>query len=1068
MKTSALHSYLTGLTVFLGATAGIAQTAPPITSSIPENAVVLSPFAVTSDKDNGYAATETLAGTRMRTNLRDVGAALTILTPEFLQDLAVTSIEQGLLYTPSVDSFQGNNNDNGTQLRYSSGQTYTIRGFASNEGGQAISHDFFTALDATDNYNLERITLALGPNSMLIGVGSPQGVAVTTTKRAQLQRQKSSVQTQYDSWGSNRMSLDHNQPLVRDQLAFRLNLLHDQKREFRRYEGQNQDRLTLGVTYKPFANTTVTVNHESYNIHRNVSPLIVPWDGALLRWAAAGKPTVNFLSSGQSWTTTRPYVDASGKAVLAAPGVTTVDGYVHKQSDFDPNSDLYVNTSQTPTYVVGLSLPNPMINMRYQALMQPAIFGGSANSSAGSKDPWALLGIPKDANLNAGSWATPNQKEHGRWSTYAIEQKLADGLYLSAAGNLARFAKDFDTDSYYPISLDVNRYLPDGTLNPGYLVPYSQTSAQQRSVLTQLQQNRMELSYQLDLTNKSRWLGKHNFGLLYQRDRTDNDQDVLNLYNRATVGLPTSAGWSTDALASSNLLNARVYFLNGNVPSLPSRQSLLKMVGQIDGYGKMVGATANETAPMDFALESFINAIKGRSTDESRSLGWQSSWLNDHLVTLFGYRVDGTKVYSDPTMRAGIDPAVTGSSTVALSRYYTPSQQMSLNANPDTESRGISRTFGGVYHAFSWLSFTYNQSANFSPVTTPGWVDALGRPAPNSVGKTYDYGLRFSLLNDRLSIGLSRFETTASNQARNSNGYIGGARNIIARLRADFAADSHFTDLPTLGGLPVDSGNAADTWNFKATGYELNMVFNPSRNWRIGLSGSTNENVLGTHLQSTGEWLNTAQKFQGIPTWSNFATELEKVAAGQASNSFDLNPKDPVAQSLAAADALYIRQQITAQQNTYNNERALEGVTTSRNGKYGVNGLATYMFGQETFLKGWSVGGNFRWRSPNTIGYQRLADAKGAPTGILDVSKAVKGTDWWECGALLAYERRVFAKSKLRVQLNVTNLFNFNAVRAVSADYDTNGVLGSVNSETSYRWELRRPRNYVLTTTIDI
>lgn len=75
------------------------------------DAILLTPFEVSSEKDNGYAATETLAGTRMRTNLRDVGASLSILTPEFLRDLGVNSFDQALLYTPSVDATEGDNTD---------------------------------------------------------------------------------------------------------------------------------------------------------------------------------------------------------------------------------------------------------------------------------------------------------------------------------------------------------------------------------------------------------------------------------------------------------------------------------------------------------------------------------------------------------------------------------------------------------------------------------------------------------------------------------------------------------------------------------------------------------------------------------------------------------------------------------------------------------------------------------------------------------------------------------------------------------------------------------------------
>jgi outer membrane receptor for ferric coprogen and ferric-rhodotorulic acid len=63
------------------ALAGVARAATPAGQPAADVTVVLSPFTVGSDRDAGYAATETLAGTRLRTDLRDVGASLTILTP---------------------------------------------------------------------------------------------------------------------------------------------------------------------------------------------------------------------------------------------------------------------------------------------------------------------------------------------------------------------------------------------------------------------------------------------------------------------------------------------------------------------------------------------------------------------------------------------------------------------------------------------------------------------------------------------------------------------------------------------------------------------------------------------------------------------------------------------------------------------------------------------------------------------------------------------------------------------------------------------------------------------------
>ncbi len=446
------------------------------------DAILLTPFEVSSEKDNGYAATETLAGTRMRTNLRDVGASLSILTPEFLRDLGVNSFDQALLYTPSVDATEGDNTDanraSGTQMRYGTGQSYSIRGFNTNAGNQSISHDFFNALEPTDNYNLERITLSLGPNALLIGVGNPQGTAVTTTKRAELKRRKTEVQTQADTNGSRRIAIDHNQPLIKDKLGFRLNLLHDQAREFRRYEGKNQERLTLSVTAKPLPNTKLTLNHENYSLGTNASSLVWGFDGSVLRWAASGKPTIEFLPAGQQWTATRPYVDAKGNSIPVANGVVDTDGLVASRNDFDPKLVLGQSNGNQPTWIVGLPLANPMVNTRYQGTLGGATFGGQGSANYQSKDPWTALGLSKSTNLNGGTWDDPSNKQHGRWSQLLLEQKLAEGLFLELGGNLALYNQTLDPNNFTNVTIDPNRYLPDGSNNPGYLVPYSQIGGQ--------------------------------------------------------------------------------------------------------------------------------------------------------------------------------------------------------------------------------------------------------------------------------------------------------------------------------------------------------------------------------------------------------------------------------------------------------------------------------------------------------------------------------------------------------------------------------------------------------------
>jgi len=1066
---------LTAFAGFLALAAApvVAQTIPTAAPASSSGAVVLTPFEVTSDKDHGYAATETLAGTRMRTNLRDVGAALTILTPEFLRDLGVNSLDQALLYTPSVDGVEGDNTDlnraSGTQLRFGTGQSFSIRGFNTNSGSQSISHDFFTALEPTDNYNLERITLSLGPNALLIGVGNPQGTAVTTTKRALLQRRKTAVQTQADTNGSRRVALDHNQPLITDKLGFRLNLLHDEAREFRAYEGKNQERLTVSVTAKPWASTKLTLNHENYSLGTNASSLMWGFDGSALRWAAAGKPTVEFLPAGQTWTTTRPYVDARGNPIPVARGVVDADGLVDSRNDFDPNLALAQVTGNQQTWMVGLNLANPLLNTRYQGQLGAATFGGQASTNYQSRDPWRALGLSKSTNLNGGTWDEPSNKQHGRWTQLLFEQKLADGLFLELGGNLALYHQSLDPNNFTNVTIDPNRYLPDGSLNPGYLVPYGENAQMQfRPVKNRSAEYRATLSYELDLTKRHRWLGVHNFSGLSQVSRSAAEQDLTRIHNLATVGLPAAGGWTNDAVNATNVLRTRVYFLNGNVPIMPDSNQVFKNLGLLNGYGQLLGATANEQAPLNLSRQSFLNAIKSKVASDALSLGWQAKWFGGRLVTVAGYRADNTESFGVPTRRTVVNPAIPGAAADPLKQSFDPAKDLPYNAAPSITAHGLSRTYGGVYHALPWLSLTYSRSNNFLPVPNASWVDALGQPAPNSVGQTVDYGVRLSLWQGKVALGVNKFETSADNQARNANASVTGTRNILARLRTNYKipGDPYFQDLGESGAYPVDTGNVSDTWSYVAEGYEMNLIYNPSRNWRVALSGSINTNTLGTHLAAVGAYLYSDSKFQGLDTWKKFAGELRKVEAGQASSIFSLNPANATAGAQAAADALYLEQQISAQEKGYLDDQALNGVTTSRSGKYALNGLVTRVFHEGRF-KGWTVGGNYRWRSPGNIGYQRVPNAAGAPVGIIDVARPLLGKEFWDLGAMVSSQRRIFGHVNLRTQLNIQNLPNWQSPRLVRSDYDTNAVYGTSNVLVPVLWELRRPRNYVLTATFE-
>src|SRR5262245_7317256 len=77
-----------------------AQTKPEPAADEP---VSLTAFTVSTSRDVGYTATNTLAGTRLNTPLSDVGTAVSVVTKEFLTDVAANDASTLLTYTVSTE-----------------------------------------------------------------------------------------------------------------------------------------------------------------------------------------------------------------------------------------------------------------------------------------------------------------------------------------------------------------------------------------------------------------------------------------------------------------------------------------------------------------------------------------------------------------------------------------------------------------------------------------------------------------------------------------------------------------------------------------------------------------------------------------------------------------------------------------------------------------------------------------------------------------------------------------------------------------------------------------------------
>ena len=175
------HHALLAIVVGWLATSAVAdaQTAAPPSK---EEVVQLSPFEVATEKDDGYKASGTLAGTRLRTELRDVAASITVVTKEFMQDIGANNLDDLLTYTlgTEVSGLTGNFSSPGQDANFTdlfgqirSPQTSNrVRGV----GGADQTRDYFISSIPLDGYNTDRVEINRGPNAMLFGLGSAAGI----------------------------------------------------------------------------------------------------------------------------------------------------------------------------------------------------------------------------------------------------------------------------------------------------------------------------------------------------------------------------------------------------------------------------------------------------------------------------------------------------------------------------------------------------------------------------------------------------------------------------------------------------------------------------------------------------------------------------------------------------------------------------------------------------------------------------------------------------------------------------------------------------------------------------
>ena len=389
------------------ATSLAAQTAPSpaTTAASKDEAVILSPFEVNSADDKGYAASSALAGTRTNEKLANLPNSISVFTADLLSDLALNDFFGAVEFAAGAENIFNDTGTVGAPVGSRSGNQISFRGIPSIRQ----LRDGFPWFLPADTYNTERIEFSRGPGGLAYGDVDPTGIINVSTKRATFRRSASAT-VRMDSFGTQRYSVDVNQPLL-PRLGLRFNALNSEVEQFRQRGSRDFRGYASALRWEPFTDrrTRLDVNYEGGKTRNNQSTLHLN-DGikAYQRGTGTNAADADPLNPGVQ-------VNGIGMRRIAAPG----NAHVY----LDIGGTLYdMQSTATTTF-------------RNSAILT----GATVATGTDPQNPvrYPLTTIPYSVYPDGEDWGGPDNRHDTDFHAYNIElsHQLGNHLRLLVAHN---------------------------------------------------------------------------------------------------------------------------------------------------------------------------------------------------------------------------------------------------------------------------------------------------------------------------------------------------------------------------------------------------------------------------------------------------------------------------------------------------------------------------------------------------------------------------------------------------------------------------------------------------------
>lgn len=1083
----------------------------PAAESPDQTVVELSPFEVT-ERNNGYYAGNSISGTRLNTKLEDVGASISVVTKQQMQDFAMLDINDVFLYeagtegTGTYTAFEVDRNGMITdQVQNNPQGSNRVRGI----GSANISLDSFATSGRVplDPSGVDAVEISRGPNSSIFGLGEGSGTVNVVASSANFSRESTTVETRFDDRGGWRASLDVNRPLLKGKVGVRAIGVNQHTGYNLKPSGFDERRFNFMVRAQPFKSTTVRASFQSYRGFGTRPNSMTPRD-AVSYWKGLGSP---------SW-------DPIANAVTVG-GVTTV-----------------LTGTANPTGLAGQGFLDPVLFVDGGGLqlweigrMPTATATNGPNNTGGTSRLLETVVEPIRTNhplfstapgLNNKSiydWgdvnlAAPNTiREKNENTTVQVEQYLLNTERQRLAIQFAWQREDAErvnrnvvgsasaTGSSFYLYVDPNTKLLDGRTNPYFGKTYLGVGEPVSSSNPYIRDSyRGQAAYILDFTDSEKWykwIGRHQLVGYYEERKTK----TFNYRFRDAMVSPDNPIYAPAGTTKGNQATT-----NGFGPSPGATRTYFHFYTG-DGVGANVDYGPSGYAPGNYTFNWYnplANGGTGAWVADNVVLGTagitegtagnsgvlnliktkggtvQSSFLKDRIVTTFGQREDENrnKFQRPPVLKSNGwefdyaamdgwlgDWAFRSGKTKTSGVVVKPFRGWSFIENKRSSGGFVTRF---VSELLTGATGFYNKSNSFRPESPAISITLEDLPNPTSEGKDYGFTLN---LGSKFNLRFNRYQTSQIN-SRSGQSAIFAQRT----LRMDFAPFAGNNDALSLqrqsrnwltaagltgqalsdgivGVLKIgpealarfNTETITETSDAISKGTEVELNYNPDS--FLTVRGSvTRTSAIDLNLSPhIPAWI-----AQRMPIWEAIVdprTGVKWLDQGYSGDNPSTTAQTP-RQFLQSAvfSPLAIAQ-------------AAEGKRKPQNREWSARMTASYRLAglfENQYLKRVSVTGAVRWESKGAIGYY------GVPINgdiliatQLDKNRPIFDSDHAYYDAGISYSTRVYNdKWRVRFQLNARNLQESGRLQTVGAYPDGRG--------NAFR--IVDPRTFIFTTSLDL